>query len=113
MPLRPSTLCEPSPRCRIFYTNREKLMGKLFPTRHPSPREVTCTQRNDLRNSSTLCSRSIAKKRVFRVNLARWFVLQPTLATLPLHDGSKSTKVDTVWSMRYTGCTNLGNRGPS
>ena len=116
LPQRPSTLCNRVIRCRNFYTDREKLVGKTFPPEpspHPEPR---------LSNTASYSARGKRCDPRLQV-LARMHVsteqtsLLVRIATglchaFPLHDGSKSTKVHTVWSMRYTSCTNLGNRGP-
>ncbi len=110
-PPRPSTFCDALLRGRNFYIDREKLVGKTFPTlpiprrtprlshamqrRTPDPRDqVLARIRSFIAQSSQLVRIATAQRRPF-----------------PLHDGSKSPKVDTVWSMRYTSCTNLGNRG--
>ena len=109
---RPSTFCRAVIKLRNFYTDREKPIGKLFPTalqpvplltpnvtlpRTPAPRHQVLPrlQTSPGAIAAVVCFPSGAWRR------------------LPLHDGSKSTKVVTVWSIRYTSCTKLGNRGPS
>src|ERR1700759_1032781 len=84
LPQRPSTLCNRVIRCRNFYTDREKLVGKTFPT------ELTPLRATFIEHSFVLCSRQAlrpthasfsANARVHRTKQAFWFVLQPVSAT--------------------------------
>jgi hypothetical protein len=105
-PRRPSTFYNAPARRRNFYTDREKLVGKHLPA-EDSPHGRPCFSTFDLHDQ--VLSR-IAESFSAIAALVRF---PSGLDANPLHDGSKSTKVDTVWSMRHAGCTNLGNRGPS
>ena len=105
-------------RRRNFYTDREKLMGKCFPTqtgphadhlvfRTCIEREPAVTQRPTPRPFPK-CYREYSGP----ARKEAWWLLSQALSDavrchLLLHEGSKFTRVDTVWSMRHASCTNL------